>query len=268
MKSTGKSAVYRSARALFRHYLREAESDLSLVPLVEEAFASGVSVRARGVPRVRAGASRAAEGYMFKFYEGHRHFNRWRPSRARMAWAAGRTLADLGVSCVEVVGFVERLTAWAPYESCLVMRAISDAITLREWVRRHHRCLDARDWSELRERLCRHWLRLGEVGIYHDDTKALNVLTSCAAKPLPDRFIWIDLESVRPGYRPGRRGVIRNLVQLNGSLRKWVPDIERRRFLEQAAAAYPWLLEPWVEWSIRRWTRRRLLNEVRTRCGP
>lgn len=268
MKSTGNSDVFADARACFRRRLREARPDPRLARMAANALAHGAPVRTRSGGRLLCGAGPEAEGLLFKFYGRHRYFDRWRSSRAKLAWAAGRALAELGVPAVEAVGFVEDSPDIGPFRSCLVMRELPGQINLREWVRRHHRALDADMWRAWRERLCSSWLQLGRAGVYHDDTKALNVLTRVEWSAAPHPLTWIDLESVRIGHRPGRRGILRNLVQLNGSLRKWVPDSERAGFLEQAAGEYPWLRAWWVKPLIRHWTRRRLLHEVRTRCGP
>lgn len=268
MKSTGNSDVFADARARFRRRVQEARPDPVLARLAADALARGTPVRARSGARLLRGVGLESEGLLFKFYGGHRHFDRWRPSRAKLAWAAGRALAEVGIPAVEAVGYVEDSPDIGPFRSCLVMREMPGQINLREWVRRHHRALDAAAWRAWREHLCECWLQLGRAGVYHDDTKALNVLTPAEWRPNPHRLTWIDLESVRIGHRPGRRGVLRNLVQLNGSLRKWVPASERVAFLEQAAQEHPWLRAWWVEPLIRRWTRRRLLHEVRTRCGP
>lgn len=268
MKSTGNSNAYAAARKRWRRILDEARPNPALERLAAEALVHGASIRGHTGARLLRGAGQESAGLLFKFYGRHRYFDRWRPSRARLAWAAGRAMAELGLPAVEVVGFLEEGAEIGPFRSCLVMRELDGYINLREWIRRHHRRLDATAWSAWREHVCEAWLQLGRTGVYHDDTKALNMLTLPDWSPDPHPLIWIDLESVRVGHPPGRRGLLRNLVQLNGSLRKWVPDVERLAFLEQAASEHPWLRARWVAPLIRRWTRRRLLHEVRTRCGP
>src|SRR5690606_17473581 len=114
-------------------------------------------------------------------------------------------------------------------------------------------------WTQWRETLREFWLDLERRGIYHDDTKTLNILVQTPADA-PMKLWWIDPESVHPGHRPGRRQILRNLVQLNGSLRTWVPDEQRLLFLKEIAQVHPWLRVPSVEQKIRDWTRKRLLN--------
>lgn len=268
MKSTGNSDPFLRARALFRNHLLHASADNSLTLLAAQALASAPTTRRRRIGRILRCPTPSCQGLIFKFYGKHRYFDRLRPSRARLAYAAGLTLRDLGIPTVEPVGFVENTPEIAPFDSCLVMREKPGAVHLREWIRRHRNHMTEDSWRAWRQQVCEAWLQLGRVGVYHDDTKALNLLTDASWSPKPRFLVWIDLESVHAGRRPGLRGVLRNLVQLNGSLRKWVPNTERFAFLEQASAEYPWLAQKWVPWVIRWWTRRRLRHEVRTRCGP
>lgn len=262
MKSTGNPDAFSSALVRYRRYVRSARPDSALRVLAEAILARGIPARKRLARSALPGAS----GLLFKFYGPHRHFDAWRASRARLAFAAGRVLADAGAPSVEVVGFVEGLKG--PYASCLVLREIPGAVNVREWLKRHHGCMTAETWRNWREGIYAAWKALSDAGIYHDDTKALNLITAPEWSEAPAWLRWTDLESVHPGRRPTRWRIIRNLVQLNGSLRKWVPDEERFRFLALAKRDYPWLDGVWVVPLIRRWTRRRLMNELKTRCGP
>lgn len=264
----GNSDPYSRARTLYHRHLEAASSDPLLARLASDALARGIPVQARRAGRVLKMSDGNAAGLIFKFYAKHRHFDRWRPSRAKMAFAASRTLQELGIRSVEVVGFVDSSPEITPFDSCLVMREQKHAITLRDWLRKYHRQMDRQSWSAWRNAVFEAWIGLGRNGLYHDDTKALNLLTNACWSPVPQFLAWIDFESIRAGYRPGMRSILRNLAQLNGSLRKWVPDEERIAFLRQAAAEYPWLAQPWVPCLLRWWTQRRLRHEVRTRCGP
>jgi hypothetical protein len=123
------------------------------------------------------------------------------------------------------------------------------------------------DWSALRRELLDFYLTPYSAAFYHDDTKALNILLDPAAPP-GQRLWWIDVEGVIAGGRLTRYRMLRNLAQLNGSLRSWVPERERLAFLRGVAWHFPWLHEPRVAERLRAWTRRRLLREVQRICGP
>lgn len=267
MKSTGNSAAFREARLRYRAHLREC------APHPDLAEAAATALRADKKPLKRTPHQCVVRGIgenadlLFKFYSDRGLLSTLRPSRARRAFAAARTLFDLSLPTPDAVGYLEKEDAFTPYTSCLVMRFIPDAVTLRQWIKTNHRHLSPQQWTELRIRVRELWLDLARAGIYHDDTKALNILIRTPTHQ-PPQWWWIDPESVHPGQNPTRRQLLRNLVQLNGSLRTWVPESERLAFLHDIAAAYPWLRAPRIEKKIRHWTHARLQNEIRTRCGP
>ncbi len=269
MKSTGNSAAYGRARRLYRELLRAPAADPAWTALAIRALRDPAAIlKTTAGQRVLRGPDPGGDGVLFKYYAERGFLARWRPSRARRAWAAARAATTLGVPVVEVLGFVERDPGLAPFSSCLVMREIRGGTTLREWIRKNHRGLDAAQWERWRTCVLRHWLALARGGVYHDDTKTLNILLAAGGADTAPQLVWIDPESLHPGRRPGRREVIRNLVQLNGSLRSWAPEQVRLDFLREAAREYPALARPGVEARIRAWTRRRLLHERMTRCGP
>jgi hypothetical protein len=107
------------------------------------------------------------------------------------------------------------------------------------------------------------FLQLYRNRIYHGDTKSANILLRSPDKPDRRAFFWIDLECVKFGVLPTRRQIIRNLVQLNGSLGSKVLEEDRMAFLHDMSQFYPWLAQPGVAKKIRRWTRRRLLKQKR-----
>lgn len=269
MKSTGNSAAFYHAGQLHRQLLRSSAADPTWRDRSIRALRDPAAIlKGTAAQRVVRSRDPAQDGLLFKFYSDRGLLARWRPSRARRAWAAARTALSLGAPVVEVVGFVEREPALAPFSSCLVMREIRGGLTLREWIRKNHRTFDAAQWEYWRKTIWAHWLSLSRCGVYHDDTKALNILLAAGADPGAWRPIWIDPESMHPGRRPGQREIVRNLVQLNGSLRSWVPEQVRLDFLREAAQEFPDLARPEIEARIREWTRRRLLHEKETRCGP
>ena len=103
--------------------------------------------------------------------------------------------------------------------------------------------------------------------MYHADTKTLNMLAT-QDEAGAYRLWWIDLDAARPGHIASRREILRNLVQLNGSVRSWIPEEDRLAFLRDLAWDYPWLRHRDVPGRLRAWTERRLRKEILTRCGP
>ncbi len=191
----------------------------------------------------------------------------FRLSRARRAWTAAATLRDLGLATPEPLGYVEVGCGRAPATSYFITEFLPDALSVRAWVKLRYRALDDTARRNFRRLLSRFLLDLHRSGIYHADTKALNMLIEEA----PDgsvRLLWIDMDGVQPGHRPTRYQVLRNLVQLNGSVRSWVPEEDRLDFLRRIAGDFPWLRDPRIVTYLRRWTERRLRKEIRTRCGP
>jgi hypothetical protein len=191
----------------------------------------------------------------------------FRRSRARRAWCAASVMRDLDLPTPEPLGYVEAGVRRAP-AACYFMTAfLPSARSVRAWVKECYRDLNPPARAAFRRQLAAFLLDLPRAGIYHADTKALNLLIDPTVEGAP-RLWWIDMDGVQPGHRPTRYQVLRNLVQLNGSIRSWVPEDERLDFLRRIGAEYPWLRRPGVVPRLRRWTERRLRKEIRTRCGP
>lgn len=189
---------------------------------------------------------------------------RFRASRARRSCAASLTVRDLGLPTPEPLAYLEVSRSC----SYIVTEWLPQVQSVRSWVRAHHRIWKAEAWTSFRKELLAFYLTPYERGFYHDDTKALNILLDPQGAP-GARFWWIDVEGVLPGARLTRYRVLRNLVQLNGSLRRWVPEAERLAFLRGVAWHFPWLHHPKVAERLRRWTRKRLQRELDgVVCGP
>ncbi len=190
-----------------------------------------------------------------------------RPSRARRAWAAAQTFIRLGIPTPEPLGFLEIYSGPVPARSYFITAFMPETVSAGPWMRSRMPRQPPELRAAVRKDLLELLLALYRKEIYHADTKTPNLLVLAPEDSARRRFFWIDLECVRFGVRPTRHQVIRNLVQLNGSLRGRTSDEERMEFLRDMARAYPWVIEPQVVAEIRDWTHRRLLHEVRSRCG-
>lgn len=192
-----------------------------------------------------------------------RWIRRFRPSRARRCWATAATLRGAGIACSSCIGFLEEATGG----SVVVFAEERGTISARRWIKAwlHQRPSDFRD--RFRDDLAQALLELYSNGVYHADTKASNLLLLHPEDSGSRSFIWIDLECVRFGTRPSRRQVLRNLVQLNGSVGSKLSEEDRVGFLGILAQTYPWLAEPAVVEHIRTWTLERLKRELSGQCG-
>lgn len=190
-----------------------------------------------------------------------------RPSRARRAWAAAQALVRLQLPTPEPLGCLELFSAGIPVRSYYICAFLAHAASARSWIEPNFADQPDSLRTGLRRHLLRTLLDLYHHAVYHADTKTTNMLLSNPADPSLRAFFWIDLECVRFGVVPGRHQLVRNLVQLNGSLGLKVSDHDRLRFLHDLARHFPWVTGRGVIRKICAWTRRRLDNERRRQCG-
>ncbi len=192
---------------------------------------------------------------------------RFRPSRARRAWATARTFIRSRIPTPEPLGFLEVLDGSLPVRSYFLTEFLVDARSARKWIQPHFPRQPPAVKDAVRRELLDLLLSLYRHGAYHKDTKTANLLLRSPEDPARRAFFWIDLECVSFGVRPSRHQIVRNLVQLNGSLGTKVSEEDRLAFLRDMARHYPWVDQPRVVGKIRAWTHKRLLKELRLKCG-
>ena len=155
-----------------------------------------------------------------------------------------------------------------PLHSYAIHEFLSDATPARRWIKAHLH----RQTAEFRKRFSAQLLEalktLYRLRIYHADTKTSNVLVRHPSDPSARVFYWIDLDSMSFNCPPTRRRILRNLVQLNGSIGAKLPDEDRLAFLHGLPDIAPWVTEPWVVNHIQTQTMIRLTRELRGECGP
>ena len=190
-----------------------------------------------------------------------------RPSRGRRAWAAALTLRACRIPTPPCLGFFE-CGGRLPGTSYAIFRAEDDILSARTWIKAWlHQRTDAFR-TGFRDDLVDALLALYRRGIYHGDTKTSNMLVRAPDDPDRREFLWIDLECVRFGVSPSRRQILRNLVQLNGSVGSKLSEGDRLEFLDEMAEIYPWLAGSHIAERIRAWTLKRLAREQSGQCGP
>jgi hypothetical protein len=193
---------------------------------------------------------------------------RWRASRARRAWAAAHTMRTIGIPTPDPLGFAEVKQGRAVTQSYFITRFLPDASSVYRWLKVNYR-RQTEEWKAgFRADLLRVFLAIYRAGLYHADTKLPNLLVRHADDAERREFYWTDLECVAAGVAPSRRKIVRNLIQMNGSLRYWVPEADRMKFLQDLAATFPWAKRPDVVERIRASSRRRLMREVRRHTPP
>lgn len=186
----------------------------------------------------------------------------FRLSRGRRAWAAALTLKALEIPTVEPLGFLEtRDGSFFVYEYL-------EGKTARAWIKPTLHKLEVSERHAVADELLTLLLTLYRRGMVHGDTKAGNLLVIDPEDPKRRRYAWIDLESVRPSFKPSRKQILNNLVQLNGSIGTRVSREDREYFQEQLAATYDWAAEGDVADYVERRTRERLQREVRREVRP
>ena len=187
----------------------------------------------------------------------------FRVSRARRAWAAARAMTELGIPTPEPLGLLEIYSGPLAVRSYFITDFMSDTQSANRWIKPRLSARPPEFRAQFRKELLDLLLDLYRNGVYHADTKSHNILLRAPDDPAHRAFFWIDLECAKFGARPTRHQIVRNLVQLNGSLGSKVSEDDRMAFLHDMARMYPWLDRPGVAKRIRAWTIRRLLKQKR-----
>ena len=218
--------------------------------LVGELLGESVILKRYDLPRLR---------HQFKYV--------MRPSRGRRAWASALTLKTFEIPTTPCLGFFECRTK-LPNTSYVVFRFEPDVVSARKWIKAwlHQRPDEFR--TGFGNDLTHSLLALYRLGIYHADTKSSNILVRAPEDPEKREFLWIDLECVQFDVSLSRRKVMRNLVQLNGSIGAKLSDRDRLEFLHGLSEMFPWVQDPHVAERIRTWTHERLKREQTGQCGP
>ena len=218
--------------------------------------------------------SRATIGtgvFLVKRYDLPRHGQklryRFRPSRARRAWAAAWTLRTFGFRTPKPHAFVESCRGTTPEQCFYVHEYLDQATTARRWIKAHLHRAPGETRDLIRLELSHSLLELYRHGMYHGDTKTGNLLVTDPESSEKRQWHWIDLECLQVGVRATRRRVLRNLVQLNGSIGSKISEADRIAFLHDLADEFPWITRPHVEQLIRYRSMKRLSRELTGECG-
>lgn len=185
------------------------------------------------------------------------------PSRARRFWAAARTLRTLDIPTPDPLGFLEHWENGIPATSCMITAFMPGTDDASHWLGWTSSTRPDDIKQALAKDLARAITDLYGHGIYHRDTKTSNLLLEHPMEPDRRRFLWLDLECAAFGVRPRRHQIIRNVVQVAGSLGKEATCAERELIIREFAAFFPWLMNKHVLRRIHCWTDRRMHKERR-----
>ena len=177
----------------------------------------------------------------------------WRLSRARRAWAAGIALRRLGLPAAEPLGLLETIRGGRVTDSYIITRWLPDCRTARVVANSFHASRDRRIAMDAWRAA---WLRLLDRGMYHADTKLSNAMVQ-ARDGGGSALFWTDLECVEAGAPLTPYRVLRNVVQMNGSLGAEFSLRDRLYFLRGLPARWVWLRSRWCQRIIATWTARR-----------
>jgi len=189
-----------------------------------------------------------------------------RPARNRRNYAAARTLTDLGIGTPMPYGFLDARTSKG-VERYYFSEHVETSITVRDWIKPRMHLQDAAFRKEAADRLARFMVSLYPCGIFHEDTKGGNMLVDLDERGMAVRFAWIDCEAMRFGLPPFRRHILRNLIQLNGSIGTRISREDRLYFLNRMAETHPWLKKTAIAPLIERATAQRLRREIMRQNG-
>ena len=200
-------------------------------------------------------------GWMERFKD------RWRAPRALRAWTAARVFEQIGLPAPRPLAILLGTRLEGARCHLFVSEAIGEAITARQWIKPRLHTKPGEFRLKVARQLLRFFLDMERHGVIHGDTKASNLLVRLGPDGLARRHWWIDLEAVRFDHPPSRRLLLRNLIQLNGSIGRRLPRADRLAFLADYARTHPWAAAPGLAEDIERVTAIRLGREKRRECG-
>lgn len=185
----------------------------------------------------------------------------FRCSPARRFWAASRTMQAFCIPTPQPLGLIEIHCGGVPVQSRIISACLNESLTVRQWFETGAGALPADQKEMFADQLSTLLQSLYACGLYHRDTKCENILITHPYDPAQRTLHWIDLECVQCKAHPSRHDIIRNLVQLNGSICHVVSKEDRMIFLSRMARIYPWVIREDAVLRIQNWTYRRLEKE-------
>jgi hypothetical protein len=192
---------------------------------------------------------------IFKLPRGRDHFKYiFRPSKARKEAKLALKLLDKGIQTIDPLAIGERYRCGILQESYLITKEIRGAFALDKFVLKEAHKLDFRQERAITIALAQLSKELHQLGIYHTDFHAGNLLIQNDPKKKTALLFLMDLHHIKWYKRPlSLKKRINNLVQLNlffaGRVRSTVRLLFFKEYcrgvkkLETNIAAYARLIE-------------------------
>jgi len=158
------------------------------------------------------------------------------PSGAAKSLRGAAILSNAGISSAKPVAAVE-IRSWGfVTKSFFITEEINGGKTVDRYWRGALAALAEREGYHRRrlfmEGLALLFRSLHEQGVYHNDLKDANILVVKGERSLNDSFFLLDLEGIRNYKQLSQRRRIKNLVQLNRTLGRYVRRAAKLYFLK------------------------------------
>ena len=156
-------------------------------------------------------------------------------SGAEKSLRGAAALSAIGIATARPVAAIEQRTAGMLLKSFYLSEEIKDGKTADAYWKEKLATLPTRKGAQRRRRFLQHlaglFSRMHNHDVYHNDLKDANILIAPQSGALEEGVFLLDLEGVRRNVRLNRSRRIKNLVQLNRTLGKYLKQSERWYFL-------------------------------------
>jgi tRNA A-37 threonylcarbamoyl transferase component Bud32 len=157
-------------------------------------------------------------------------------SAALRSWVGAAILLRAGFHTGQPIAAVECRSWGMLTKSFYLSEEIPGALTVDDhWCKEMLSLVDSNGFRRRRaflRRLANLFRSLHHVNIYHNDLKDANILVRADRGGKPESFYLLDLEGVRGFRKLSTRRKVKNLVQLNRTLGKFVRKIDKLFFLK------------------------------------
>ena len=158
-------------------------------------------------------------------------------SGAMRSWSGAGTLREAGFFTGEPIAAVECRSAGTLTKSFYLSEEIPAGMTVdvywREKLIRAPGHEGFRRRREFVKRLAQLFRSLHEHAIYHNDLKDANIIVSPGGSQARESFYLLDLEGIRTYRCLSKRRRIKNLVQLNRTMGKFLRTVEKVYWLRE-----------------------------------
>lgn len=191
------------------------------------------------VGRVRVEIGARIKGIYLKRYNAfswrYRLGSLFISSAAFRSWVGARILMQAGFQTGEPIAAVECRSWGMLTKSFYLAEEIPSGRTVDTHWREELMPVTESDGYRRRnflKALAKLFRSLHKLDIYHNDLKDANIIVCTEGKPLESSFYLLDLEGVKRFRHLNERRRIKNLVQLNRTMGRWLRSTEKLYFLK------------------------------------